>query len=393
MGECYANLGLYNLAIEKHKKSIRVVENVGDDLIDYRKAVNFLDIAVDLKLQKKPLDSNYYYLSKAFYYIKKSPEHLKKYTKETKNGVTAVVTANIGEHWESRKNLDSANQYYLKSLDLIEGTNNKIIEGNVLTMVGNFFLRQKQYHKAIGYFEKCIEISKSTNDLYKLRDSYKGISEAYKNLGNEIQFAKYSQDYIKIDDSIAASEKKGIDNSVNKIINEEKTVQEKSKSKLYWLIFGILVAAVLMLIAAYFFHQKMKKTKENIISNSEERLAKKREIIEQKEQETKELKQKVNESFEEIIHLAKTNSPEFFSRFQEIYPEFRNKLLQINPDLKTSELTLCAYILLGFNTKDIAEYTFKAEKTVRNNKYNVRKRLDVPAKSDFTVWLRNYIEN
>ena len=342
-----------------------------------------------MNLQKKPLDSNYYYLSKAFYYIKRSPENLKKYTKETKNGVTAIVATNLGEHWESRKNLDSAKYYYLKALDLIKGTNNKIIEGNVLTMVGNFFLRQKQYPKAIEYFEKGIEISKNSNDLYKLRDNYKGISEAYKSLGDEDKSAKYSQNYIKIDDSIATSEKKGIDNSVNKIINEEKNIQEQTKYRLYWVIGGIILLVIVLSFLAYQFHQNIKKKKDNRISDSEERLARKREIIEQKEQEAKELKLKVNQSFEEVVHLAKTNSPEFFSRFQEVYPQFVPNLLEIDPKFRISEITLCAYVFLGFNTKDIAQYTFKSANTVHSRKYNIRKKLGILPEENMELWLKN----
>ncbi|RKS95860.1 helix-turn-helix transcriptional regulator [Chryseobacterium defluvii] len=98
------------------------------------------------------------------------------------------------------------------------------------------------------------------------------------------------------------------------------------------------------------------------------------------------------EAFDEIIQLAKNNSPEFWAHFQEKYPTFRKKLIEINANLKVSEIILCAYIYLGFNTKDIAEYTFKAVQTIKNNKYNLRKRLNIPPKDDTTLWLRKKIE-
>jgi len=105
------------------------------------------------------------------------------------------------------------------------------------------------------------------------------------------------------------------------------------------------------------------------------------------------LRQKTSEAFDEIMYLARHNSPEFWGYFQEKYPDFQKKLLEINSNLKVSELILCAYIYLGFNTKDIAEYTFKAVQTVKNNKYNLRKRLSVPAKDDMVVWFRNNLDN
>ncbi len=102
-------------------------------------------------------------------------------------------------------------------------------------------------------------------------------------------------------------------------------------------------------------------------------------------------KQKNNEAFDKLIRLAKDNRSEFWAHFQEKYPDFSRKLLEVCPGLKTTELILCAYIYLGFNTKDIAEYTFKAVQTVKNNKYNLRKKLSITAKEDMVVWLRTIV--
>lgn len=98
------------------------------------------------------------------------------------------------------------------------------------------------------------------------------------------------------------------------------------------------------------------------------------------------------QTFDEIIQLAKKNSPEFWAHFQEQYPDFRKKILELNTNLKVSELIFCAYVFLGFTTKDIAKYTFKAVQTIKNNKNNLRKRLNVPAQDDTTLWLRKKLE-
>lgn len=87
--------------------------------------------------------------------------------------------------------------------------------------------------------------------------------------------------------------------------------------------------------------------------------------------------------------LAKENSPEFFTRFNEVYPEFRNKLLEISPRSKTSELTFCAYLFLNFSTKDIAEFTFTSPRTVQTRKYNIRKKFNIPTDEDLYIWIQN----
>ena len=121
-------------------------------------------------------------------------------------------------------------------------------------------------------------------------------------------------------------------------------------------------------------------------------LQEKDEIITQKGVETKELQQKVNDSYTEVIELAKNHDPSFYFRFQEVYPDFQKKLLEYSPGLRTSELILCAYTFLGFTVKDIAMYTFKSVNTVRNRKQNLRKKFNIPTEQDMGIWLRKLTE-
>ncbi|MNV04851.1 Bacterial regulatory protein, luxR family [compost metagenome] len=101
----------------------------------------------------------------------------------------------------------------------------------------------------------------------------------------------------------------------------------------------------------------------------------------------------MNESFSEIIELAKKNSPTFWARFQEVHPKFLKRMLCIDANFKSSELILCAYIYLGFSTKEIADYTFKATKTIENNRYNLRKKLGLAPEEDLILWLRNRVDD
>ena len=116
-------------------------------------------------------------------------------------------------------------------------------------------------------------------------------------------------------------------------------------------------------------------------------LLEKEEELLKNEEENQELKQKVNESFEEIIQLAKSNSPEFFTRFQEIYPEIQEKILAVNSDV--SELKIAAYIYLGFTIKEIADYTFRSDRTVERVRYTLRKKIGLDRKDSLDLWLKN----
>lgn len=149
---------------------------------------------------------------------------------------------------------------------------------------------------------------------------------------------------------------------------------------------------IILLITAIYYQKRQRKIitlkhniqKDQIIGKEEELLVKNSEI--------KKLQLQKNDAFNEIIDLAKSNSPHFWVRFQEIYPEFTKNILQVNPNLKASELAFCAYIYLGFTTKEIASYTFKATKTIENNRYNIRKRLKLSPDEDLKLWLTKFIE-
>lgn len=160
-------------------------------------------------------------------------------------------------------------------------------------------------------------------------------------------------------------------------MREKDKVVKKEKTYLYL----IIIVLIIILLLSYFILRRISK------SNREEKL----EIISKNEIQTQELKLKINESFEEVIQLAKDNSVKFFTRFKEVYPEFIAQLLKIDPKFRVSELTLLAYFYLGFNSKDIATYTFKSVNTVRSRKYNLRKKLGILPEENMELWLKNLV--
>lgn len=178
--------------------------------------------------------------------------------------------------------------------------------------------------------------------------------------------------YTTLQDSISLSERKAIDASVLHLLNEVK--QQEMKKKYYLLILIILIiTGAIFLYISYKKQQYKSNKKSTLIAENEKKV-----LI---------LEQKINESYEEILQMAKNNDPHFWSRFREVYPNFSENLLEINPKLTVSELTLGAYISLGFTTKEIAEITVRAFKTVENTRYNLRKKLQLETDTNLQTWL------
>ena len=112
-------------------------------------------------------------------------------------------------------------------------------------------------------------------------------------------------------------------------------------------------------------------------------------MLSKKENEVSELKQKLNDAFEEVFELARKNDSAFLPRFREVYPEFIKNLFRQHPDIITSELQLCAMIFLNFSSKEIAEYMFITHRSVQTRKSRLRKKLGIPGEVDLYRYFKS----
>jgi len=89
---------------------------------------------------------------------------------------------------------------------------------------------------------------------------------------------------------------------------------------------------------------------------------------------------------EEIIRLAKDNSPRLLSKFKISNPDFFEKLAAIQRNLQNSELIFCIYLKLNLTTKEIATYTYVTPKAIQNRKNRIRKKLNISSSVDIYKW-------
>ncbi|MDR6967306.1 DNA-binding CsgD family transcriptional regulator [Flavobacterium arsenatis] len=91
----------------------------------------------------------------------------------------------------------------------------------------------------------------------------------------------------------------------------------------------------------------------------------------------------------EVVDLARKADCIFFIKFKDLYPYFCERLIEIQPSIVTTELEFCAYIKLGFSTKEIARYTSSSVRSIEGKKYRIRKKYSIPEKVDIYVWIAN----
>ncbi len=101
--------------------------------------------------------------------------------------------------------------------------------------------------------------------------------------------------------------------------------------------------------------------------------------------------EKINK-LEELLELAKSCDPGFLSLFQHIFPKFRDALYEINSNFGQEDFRLCAYIKLGFNTKEIAHYNHLSIRTVQTKKSRLRKTFGVASEKNLYVWVSEIVD-
>ncbi|WP_410692849.1 helix-turn-helix transcriptional regulator [Chryseobacterium sp. SIMBA_038] len=337
--------------------------------------------------------ANHYFdenkIDSALIFYRLSTKELEKLPVSKFHNVFCEHYINLGNAFLKKENADSTLYYFKKSYELKLKYKDPILFTQYMVF-GSYYENQKQYEKALELYLKAIQNMKkySVNEI-PFNFINKKISDLYGILGNKNKQNEFAELYSKEENQLTLEKSRNVDYALNIILADKKNEYNSTQQKKYaWIFIGVSVLIIISLFIYTLLRNNLKH-KESTISEFTNTLQQKEEIISKKNVETEELQQKVNDAYTEIIELAKNNNPSFYFRFQEVYPEFQKKLLEYNPNLRTSELILCAYTYLGFTIKDIAEYTFKSVNTIRNRKQNLRKKFAIQTEEDMGIWLRN----
>lgn len=281
---------------------------------------------------------------------------------------------------------DSAHYYISKSYLMVA---NDTLYPNYrqLSALGTYYYLTKQFSQSLKYHLEAIKDIEKFNvkNADYQTNLYRETSELYKILGDTKNQSLYYDKYHEADLKYRKENTESIQLAVNNILNNESEKINYENNKML-LLFSLMIFVLLGLMVFFcVIYLRTNKKRKKILKELEEKSF----ILTVKEEQTMELKQKINETFDEIINIAKINHPNFYTRFLEVYPNFQKKLLSIQPNLQNSELQLLAYIYLNFQTKEIADFTFKSVKTIQNRKHNLRKKLDIPTSEDMHVWLKS----
>ncbi|WP_223609331.1 LuxR C-terminal-related transcriptional regulator [Chryseobacterium sp. OSA05B] len=361
-GTNYYSLGLHKEAIRSFDESFQISYHIRAPEIKEKAIYDIYDWKRSSFENLNIMDSVYFYERKSLRFPK------------------PMLFITIARRHLRNGDIDSADYYVRKANDLLL-TKKVPIEGkaNVLRAFGELFIAKKEYKKALVFLFESLKITQKSGFKKRNLETYKLISNSYRYLHNTEKENEYLLKYVHLNDSLTLVERKILNIPISKFLDDQIEDDRKSTERLYYFIVFLSLSASFFI---FFFYKRSNTIKKHSAAKL---------LLEKRYNEALQLK--VNKSFSEVLNMAKSGHPQFWTHFQEAYPGFLGKMLEVNANLKVSELTYCAYIYLGFSTKEIAEATFKAVKTIENNRYNLRKRLNLSPKQDLAIWIRSFINN
>lgn len=395
---CYINLAEVNISLENYQKSQSFFNDADAILKDSKNKIHqsrFYNVYGRFNLEMRRLDKAFEYNNEALNLItqggnsklknnilfniylrqgtylieKKQPvKALEYFQKARKLDDSGLADCAIADYIYMHKNMDSAYKYITIAYNKANINGKK--DGVALyanTIMGEYYLADKQFDKAEGAFKKALEIDNSTKRIYAYYSKYiyNDLRSVYENKKDNEKAYFYLNAYTEAKNRNNTAILKTINKDMESFMAETKNDSEDHRRNMQWVIFLSLTVFSMLVAYAWRIISLLRKRKDTLRTESEE------------------LKNRMNDkSLDEIMELGRRNDPEFLNQFKEAYPELINKLLQINPNLEDSELAFCAMLKLHFTSKEIASYTLIQHRTVQQKKYRIRKRLNIPTETD-----------
>jgi tetratricopeptide (TPR) repeat protein/DNA-binding CsgD family transcriptional regulator len=417
-GNVYQSLALYDLAEKSYLKAIDFLEKK-----DSPDKILFLNNTLT------NLGMTYRYIGnyeKALIYYKRGIEILEKedVPSNIKNYRIAKAYAEIGMTNVLIGNYDIAENLFKTHTDTIVKKGIYLDMAQLYFYTGKLNLEQKKYAKAKEYLKKSEDLTVLTNNNHLKIEILQSLSKLYEASGEFSKAIELFELKSKLKDSILNSESTWRIYNIKRAYENEKQFQQVElikKEKEIAQITNTLytVAFILLILFSIFYikHLSVKHKKEKKITELEFNKTKDILAVKNKELTTSALKsiemgefmkqlknsidtikqkgEKINVSELEKISSSlqnntKNNWLEFKLRFEEINENFYISLKEKYPTLTSTELKLCSFLKLNFNTKDIASLMGISSESVKVSRYRLRKKFKLTRDVNLVAFISQF---
>jgi tetratricopeptide (TPR) repeat protein/DNA-binding CsgD family transcriptional regulator len=416
IGNLYLDNGDPFRALEYYRQSLAINIKTKDE---YRLIIRYKNLA-GAYTELKDYENAGLYLQDALKLAEKSGD----------KSFLASCNMQFGKLHEAKNDFIVASAYFRKSVNLYAGIGARYEQSEALVELANTLLNQNLVKEAINRAGEALQIAEATGSLKGRLDASICLAQGYDKAGNPSQAYHYLKSATALKDSIYTVEKYRTIEEVeagfarselkkeNAALIQNSILQKQAirTRNIIMVLLGvslILGAALLRLI--YKQRKEARREAGLIKEQSEHRIeqlnddltTKERELtsktifINQKNQLLESLIKDLDElkksevSAQSIQHLQvqlrQELSPnawkEFETQFNEVHPDFQNRLLTAFPDLTPAERRLCAFIRIGMNTREISSLSGQSSKSIEVARTRIRKKLGVPHEQNLTNFI------
>lgn len=351
-------------------------------------------------------------MDSAFFYIRQAIN----LNKKNNNPIGLSINyQNISKYYLNKKvnQLDSAEIYCNKALDIVNKLGNKLNLSKILILKGDIALARSDTNTAVLCFNRVIDTS-ALGDYSSLQSRI-SINEKLFNINiakkNYLDAIKHFKQFDKLKDSLKNKTLVNLNSFFqmeterNKYKDDVTLLKKETHYFSYKRNFYITLIILLLALTIYIRNCYRKKISKNLVEKNkvqQELEFKKRELtikaISQiktnkilddltnhlfelsKEVKSIKLRVKVNKIITKINNCKnKGIMDEFIVRYKEVNPEFKQKLSNLFPDLSPSEFKVCMFLKLNLSTKEIAELLGVHPNTINNYRSKLRKKFNLPS--------------
>lgn len=244
----------------------------------YDKSIRSLDKAEKLCLSQKENPTKYSfqlasnYIIKGFIYkdrlscdiaisfFNKGIKEYQKSTNPNKNNNISIAEYNKGNCYSMSLNYKAAITSYQKAIKAAKKLSANSLQAFAEKGLAEVYTLQGHYKRAIDLLKHARKISINVGDLVLNREIYKGLSENYLALDERENYKEYNTLYLDYRLKVKTAERKSINTSLNRIIQENNKEIQESKNRFSLFLKILISASIIFILATVFLIRKQKKT-------------------------------------------------------------------------------------------------------------------------------------
>ena len=361
-GQVYYTLDLKKASFHEFQKAYSYTFMIKDEKErQHFTGLAYENLALAYKLIQNMPDSTMYWMKKN--------EALLDSTDENRSYRAKInLYTQFGEYYTEQQQYEKASFYFEKAYTLIMKYD-YLYSSWLFLRWGDLQVKKGESDSAMLFFRKSLDNIKSTNIKNELQPLYERMAELHENSGEQDSAMWYRDQQQQVANEITHLKDGAMEEAFAILLSAEKKLsQTKSRKIIFLLTTLFLIALLVTLVFLHWFVRKKKKS----------------------ESEVSDLRLMLNDTFDEVIELARSNNSAFLIRFKEVYPGFYGRFYNQHPNLTNTELRLSALIFLNFTSKEIAECMFITHRSVQTSKGRLRKKLDISSKTDLYQYIKSF---